>query len=275
MEGEDLGLSSTFPQPPAHHLKFTSANLRLLGLLRDHPARPLSLDKGKQREVLLIDLESQDQNGERIQEPDLPDWDFNELEPPKLDWIEKDETYECFGDVFPVNARVPTIEDMGVPRLIPDDVTNMKPHLLSLLHTYLRTTLLLLGALTRPPSVLAGSEDEQTAPVGAPYVERLEQVGVNMMVGVNGLRGVQAQATLEQIMVDQLQRRRSETADAKRKCAELSNKLASLKALAAEQSALSQTPASVDASSFSTTSPSTIQTIEDREKDMLDLLDSL
>lgn len=87
-------IGSTFPPPPPHHLKFTSHNLRLLALLQaasTSPASPSTDRKGKQREIL-------------ADESDVPEWDLEtELVPPRVDWVEEDGGYECYGAFYPVS----------------------------------------------------------------------------------------------------------------------------------------------------------------------------
>ncbi|KAL7416779.1 MED7 protein-domain-containing protein [Mrakia frigida] len=229
-ESDDLALGSTFPLPPLHHAKFTDHNLRLLALLTSArassssssslPSPSSSSDlKGKQREIL---------KGEE----DIPDWDLEvELKEPRVDWIEEKGEYEVFGATYFIPQRIPDVEGMGVKRLIPADTSDPKPHLLTLLHSLLHTNLLLLSALTNPPPLPPQSEEEEQnyQTVAGPYVARMADIGVNMMAGVNALRGVQARATLEQMMTSQLERRREETKEIKRKCSELAQTLATLR----------------------------------------------
>lgn len=113
-----------------------------------------------------------------------------------------------------VPAKRPTVEGFGVTRLMPDDppgpstrlarspsllnlrspsyiillvhFTDPKAHLQTLLHTLLHTYLIMLKALTRPPPSPLAFE-----PIAKPYVDRMAEVGVNMMAGVNALRETQ------------------------------------------------------------------------------------
>lgn len=93
-EEDNLAFTSTFPPPPPHHAQFTAANLALLALVRAAHPSPSRPDKGKQREALVSAGED---------EAALPEWDLvAELEEPRVDWIEEDGGYECFGDFYPV-----------------------------------------------------------------------------------------------------------------------------------------------------------------------------
>lgn len=89
---------------------------------------------------------------------------------------------------FPLALRPEGLLRLNLP-VLPD----VKPHLITLLHSFLHTNLLLLAAITHPPPPLLSEdyEEQRQQSVAAPYVERMTEIGVNMMAAVNALRGAQ------------------------------------------------------------------------------------
>jgi len=85
MDDDTAELRNPFPSPPSHYTKYTSHNLKLLGLLKERASDDDS--NPNQHEIL------QDQN-------DVPDWPLTQLEKPRVDWIleEPDAFYDVFGD---------------------------------------------------------------------------------------------------------------------------------------------------------------------------------
>jgi hypothetical protein len=99
--------------------------------------------------------------------------------------------------------------------------SDLKAYLQTLLQSHHHTTLLLLRALAHPPPPPPPEFTSQEqfdaynaahgATVAQPYVARLAEIDVNMMVAVNGLRGEQGEMTVEGMMRAQVERRREET----------------------------------------------------------------
>lgn len=93
--------------------------------------------------------------------------------------------------ILQIPAHVPSVVEMGLPALT-DSAAPPAPALRSLLHAYLQTYSSLLHALTKPPPPLPQSQQQaEEWRVGIKEVQRLAEVGVNMIVRVNELRGEQ------------------------------------------------------------------------------------
>jgi mediator of RNA polymerase II transcription subunit 7 len=107
MDEEENELRNPFPSPPSHYTTYTSNNLKLLALLRERAA-DADLNQVNQQEVL-ADLK------------DVPDWPLAQLEPPRVDWILQDGSYEVFGDTWNVNERIPSLGELGGHQLYPAD----------------------------------------------------------------------------------------------------------------------------------------------------------
>lgn len=80
--------TSIFPGPPAFYHRYTSANL-----------------------ALPLDATISDESGEP--QP----FKRSEMEPPNVDWIVEEGNYSVFGETWPVDEKVPTLEEMGVQEM--------------------------------------------------------------------------------------------------------------------------------------------------------------
>ncbi|TNY19331.1 mediator of RNA polymerase II transcription subunit 7 [Rhodotorula diobovata] len=188
--------TAIFPAPPAFYHRYTQRNLALPpdATISDVPGEPRPFSRA-------------------------------DLDPPNVDWIIEDGSYAVFGETWPIDEKLPTLEDMGVAEMFDRDA-DRKTSLQSLLRTLIITYTQLLDALLTPPPSLAHPQPPRSD------VERLTEhmrlVAINMHYLVNELRPVQARETLKAMMRAQIDLRRAKTVAIKQKCAEITSTIATL-----------------------------------------------
>ncbi|KIK70820.1 hypothetical protein GYMLUDRAFT_148414 [Collybiopsis luxurians FD-317 M1] len=176
MDEDDAELRNPFPSPPSHYTKYTSHNLNLLILLKEH----------------------------------VPDWPLTQLEKPRVDWILKDSEpyYDVFGDRWFVKDKIPSLAELGGQQLYPDDPNiDRRPALQTILRSMLVTYSNLTSALLAPPPTVSST----APPEWRKHVEWITVLGQNLMAAANDLRPVQARGNLELMMRRQLELRKEET----------------------------------------------------------------
>ncbi|KAI9638216.1 mediator of RNA polymerase II transcription subunit 7 [Dioszegia hungarica] len=150
------------------------------------------------------------------------------LQPPRVDWIDEEAKWMCFGEALTTAPRIPTPAEIGLPPLTnPSD--SPQESLPPLLHSFLHTMLLLLDTLTNTARNPGELEQKGWAHEGDQYIQHLTNIAATMMVEANQVRSVQAEATLVLLMEKQLQERRAQTAALKSKCEHLSSTLRALR----------------------------------------------
>ncbi|BGP35302.1 hypothetical protein JCM10296v2_007137 [Rhodotorula toruloides] len=179
--------TSIFPGPPAFYHRYTSAHLAL----------PL--------DATISDVPGEPQPFQR-----------SEMEPPNIDWIVEEGNYSVFGETWPVDEKVPTLEEMGVQEMF-DRNADRKQSLQTLLRALLLTYTQLLDCLLAPPPSLAHPlpplPDGRPAPSDPERLtEHMRLIAINMHYLVNELRPVQARETLKAMMRAQIDLRRAKTA---------------------------------------------------------------
>ncbi|GAA5923088.1 hypothetical protein JCM3775_007433 [Rhodotorula graminis] len=188
--------TAIFPAPPAFYHRYTQRNLDLApdATIADVPGEPRPFSRA-------------------------------DLDPPNVDWIVEDGSYAVFGETWPIDEKLPTLQDMGVPEMFDRDA-DRKTSLQSLLRTLLISYTQLLDALLTPPPSLAHPQPPRSD------IERLTEhmqlVAVNMHYLVNELRPVQARETLKAMMRAQIDLRRAKTVAIKQKCAEITATLSTM-----------------------------------------------
>lgn len=80
--------TSFFPAPSPYYARYTTRNLAL----------PL--------DALISDV---------VGEP--APFRREEMEPPNVDWVVEDGSYSVFGETWPIDEKLPTLEDMGVKEM--------------------------------------------------------------------------------------------------------------------------------------------------------------
>ncbi|GAA5979360.1 hypothetical protein JCM11641_005012 [Rhodosporidiobolus odoratus] len=197
--------TSFFPAPSPFYLRYTSQNLALPAdaLVSDVPGEPEPFLRG-------------------------------DMEPPNVDWIVEDGSYSVFGETWPIEEKVPTLEEMGVKEMF-ERGTNRKASLQTLLQTFIVTYTQLLDAILAPPPSLARPRPplpDGSQPPTDPerMTEHLRLIAMNMHYLVNELRPVQARETLKMMMRSQIELRKVKTAAVKQRCATIRSTLSTLHA---------------------------------------------
>ncbi|GAA6055266.1 hypothetical protein JCM3770_001516 [Rhodotorula araucariae] len=190
--------TAIFPAPPAFYHRYTTHNLALPpnASIADVPGEPCPFPRA-------------------------------ELDPPNPDWIIEDGSYAVFGETWPIDEKLPTLEEMGVAEMFDRDA-DRKASLQSLLRALIVTYTRLLDALLTPPPSLVHPQPARSAPER--LTEHMRLIAVNMHYLVNELRPVQARETLKAMMRAQIDLRRAKTAAIKQKCAEITSTLSTVHA---------------------------------------------
>ncbi|WFD44717.1 hypothetical protein MPSI1_003387 [Malassezia psittaci] len=190
----------------------------------------------------------------------LPDIDLLELMPPDVSWIEQDGGYQLFGQRWPIPEATPTLEQLGIPRMFPPDPFDYVEALRTLLRTMLFTYYQLTNDLLQPiqpyeasgggsnPKAASGTESQELSsnhatgekqhedPEAGPitdsvtevsttrlkdHLQHLETTVINFQYLMNQLRPVQASASLETLLEEQVKRREEQTKVLRDKCASI------------------------------------------------------
>ncbi|GAA6021478.1 hypothetical protein JCM10207_005772 [Rhodosporidiobolus poonsookiae] len=197
--------TSFFPAPSPYYLRYTQRNLDLPldATISDVPGEPAPFSR-------------------------------REMEPPNVEWIVEEGSYAVFGETWPIDEKVPTLEEMGVKEMF-ERGADRKSSLQTLLRALLLTYTQLLDALLTPPPSLAHPRPllpDGTLPPTDPerLTEHMRLIAINMHYLVNELRPVQARETLKTMMRSQIDLRRAKTVAIKQKCAEIKSTLSTLHA---------------------------------------------
>ncbi|CAG8585858.1 11159_t:CDS:2 [Paraglomus occultum] len=205
-------VASVFPAPPEYYKRYTNENLALLEKYKEQlRQQQLSVSTEGENDTKLPT---------NIQAPVIPainslrECSVLELEPPPP-IIEGH--YEMFGELWPVEDRLMSLEEQGKEQLYPkgdiDPVVELKKLNQSLISNFID----LLNTLMNQP--------EQSAD----KAKYLETIFVNMKHLLNEFRPHQGRETLRLIMEDQLQKRKEATEQIKKQCADLDQILENVK----------------------------------------------
>ncbi|KAL1670840.1 MED7 protein-domain-containing protein [Schizophyllum commune] len=262
-DGEDAELQNPFPAPPAHYVRYTAHNLKLLALMRERAQADDAADVAKPAEGALVPPLEDPTQAVAAQskllsdQQDLPDFPLCQLEKPRVDWIEEDNTFTVFGETWPIkNTKIMSLAEAGIAQLFPDDPSeDRRPAMLSILRSLLVQYSRLTKAVTIPPP--------RDLPPGAPsesqeMISWMKVLTQNLMATANELRPVQARWNLELMMKRQVELRREETAAIHTKCDEIEARLAALRE--ATQNLQAQSAAQVQQSPTAGSAPSSAVT---------------
>ncbi|EPQ27255.1 uncharacterized protein PFL1_05178 [Pseudozyma flocculosa PF-1] len=241
---------------------------RQTGILRDH-LRQVRARKRRRKLEKADDAHAHDAGGDDVKmqeagfadgdeeaandDEELPDFDLLlELDRPKVEWIEEDGGYTVFGQHWPIPDVTPTLEELGIPTILPPSTTaDRKQQLTTLLQSLLHTYRALTSDLLRPaqpydvwvpaaapdPAAQEGAGQPVQPPMGfwtqsteaKDRLQHIQNVVINMQFLINELRPTQARETLKLMMQMQLQRRREETALIRQRCEQMREKVESIR----------------------------------------------
>lgn len=168
----------------------------------------------------------------------VPDWDILlTMEPPRVDWIEEDGSYTCFGDRWPVEDKLAGLREIGMRQFYPDDCQDRRPAMVTLLRTLLKSYLGLVDVLLEPPQeYLASEQIPNTDQVIQTWrfasqdkAKDINDLSINFMHLLNETRPLQAKEELKNLLRKQLNRRREETELIKMQCKAMRTELAKMR----------------------------------------------
>ncbi|KAK4687660.1 mediator of RNA polymerase II transcription subunit 7, partial [Tremellales sp. Uapishka_1] len=187
--------NTLFPPPPIYYEAFTDANLERYAQLASSSR---SVDVG----AIPKDPDANELNDlSKLKE---------QLEKPRVDWIDNEGKWKVFGQIHTIQPVIPTALSIGLPPYV-DPTEAPQVSLPPLLHSFLHTVLLLVDTLTNTARIPGELEEKGWGHEGDQYIQHLTNLAANMMVAANQLRGVQAEATLVLLMEKQLESRRAQT----------------------------------------------------------------
>jgi len=223
---EPQGISSSFfPPPPAHlYSRYTTRNLNALLRQKERQTGSANDIKGKGTSEEEEPLNDEQEAGKGV------DFDLTELEPPNPEWIVRDGAWNVFGEVWPVEDRIRTLESMNIQQLFPSDPRlDRSEALKSLLNTVLHSYLDLIGLVLRGPPSIRTAEDGGGPSAIQQNLDHIRTVCINMHQLLNELRPAQARETLKLLMRSQIEIRRLKKAEIQETCSRLRSRLADLK----------------------------------------------
>ncbi|KAK4700522.1 mediator of RNA polymerase II transcription subunit 7, partial [Phenoliferia sp. Uapishka_3] len=215
LEGDDDLDTSFFPAPAYFYHRYTTANVAL----------PVS-------------------STEELTVPGAGTFTRADLEPPNPEWVLERGHYSVFGETWPVEEVLQSLEELGVREMFvrgADRTASLQTLLQALILSY---TQLVSSLLEPPPSLPSLPPGEQPPTDPERLVEHIRLITINMHHLVNELRPVQARETLKAMMRAQIDARKAKTVAMRQKCAELTATLASLK-VNLTTSSLAPTPSAV------------------------------
>ncbi|KAI8099618.1 mediator complex, subunit Med7 [Halteromyces radiatus] len=180
MEQQSTG--SAWPEPPKFYRRYTKANLERL----------------KHAQAI------NDYSEEPIKQPHMVDFSLRSLEPPEV----PTDDYVVFDQHWKVQDRLPTLQEQNIKQLFPKDKIDRVAELKRLNRTLLVQFLDLLETLAKNP-------DEY-----GKQIENISIIFINMHHILNEYRPHQAREALRILMEEQLEKKRNQTAQIKRKTQE-------------------------------------------------------
>lgn len=260
LQAQTAGLSALFPSPPSQAALFTRDNVYRLFTLQQ--ARD-DVDKEdfdwensepqerirRQTEILTkaaeavassavelekngddVEMESSDQ--ERKPLPKLlpaPAWDILlEMEPPRVDWIEEDGFYSCFGETWPVEERLAGLKELEMRQFYPDDCSDKRIAMVTLLRTLLKSYLGLIDVILETPQEYPANGQEWRF-VSQDKAKDINDLSINFMHLLNEMRPFQAKEDLRNLLTTQLSRRKEEANLIKLQCKAMREQLAKMR----------------------------------------------
>jgi hypothetical protein len=164
----------------------------------------------------------------------LPAPDFDLLltiEPPRVDWIEEDGFYSCFGETWPVEEKLAGLKELNMRQFYPDDCKDRRAAMTTLLRTLLKSYLELVDVVLEPPQEYLGSDDgmQSWRFVSQDKAKDINDLSINFMHLLNEMRPLQAKEDLCSLLKRQISRRREEADLIKLQCQAMKSELAKLR----------------------------------------------
>lgn len=268
LQAQAAGLSSLFPDPPSQAALYTRDNIHRLFILKQ--ARDAEKDNfdwenrepqeriQQQAEILtraseaasaaelekngddvkMHQTESSDQKKSHEKKSHfpkkllpVPDWDiFLTMEPPRVDWIEEDGFYSCFGETWPVEERLAGLKELEMRQFYPDDCLDKRVAMVTLLRTLLKSFLGLIDVILETPQEYPANGVEWRF-VSQDKAKDINDLSINFMHLLNEMRPLQAKQDLRNLLISQLNRRKEEANLIKLQCKAMREQLAKLRQL--------------------------------------------
>ncbi|CAO0789204.1 unnamed protein product [Mucor circinelloides] len=174
---EQQSTRSAWPDPPNYYKRYTSDNLQLL--------------KQAKRSGIFPE--------QPINKPPVPEFQLEALEPP----LPPTDDYTVFDQKWQINDRLPTLQELGVKQIYPEDSIDRVQELKKLNRSLIVQYLDLLDVLEKNPSEYGK------------HIENISTILLNMHHILNAYRPHQARETLRLLMEHQLTKKRQQTAELK------------------------------------------------------------
>jgi hypothetical protein len=253
-------ITSLFAAPPSQAALYTRENIHRYQVLKEaREADPTSFDWSnaepqqrlhRQAEILRHAADQSEMQDEAMRSGEMkgeggteeervnaeqvtprllpaPDWDvLLTMDPPRVDWIEEDGYYTCFGDRWPVQDKLAGLQEMGMRQFYKDDGQDRRSAMVTLLRTLLKSYLGLVDVLLEPPQEYLASEHNPATDqviqswrfASQDKAKEINDLSINLMHLLNETRPIQAKEELAVLLKKQLTRRREETELIKLQC---------------------------------------------------------
>ena len=258
-EGQGV-IAALFPAPPSQAALYTRDNIHQYSLVKeardeDEASAAFDWDTAEPQERLqrqadiLTRAADEEHGGQGEAESEgreecaqkvwtIPDWDMLQaMEPPRVDWIEQDGSYSCFGETWPVDEKLAGLREMGMRQFYPDDCTDRRAAMVTLLRTLLKAYLSLVDVLLEAPQEYLSSEKVPNTDqvvqtwrfVSQDKAKDINDLSINIMHLLNEMRPLQAKEELRDLVKRQLDRRRDETKLIRLQCQAMRAELARMR----------------------------------------------
>lgn len=255
--------NSLLPPPPSIFNRFTRDNVARFNVLKE--AKENDLKSGEfdwenaepaarlARQKIILESAaavkqagkeefSDDSNKETRSLLPVPTWDILlAMEPPNANWIKEDGYYTCFGDRWPVEESLPSLQEMGMTQIYSTSENEEldRPEILtSLLRTLLKSYLGLIDTVLSPPEAyLSTQNDPNTGAIinqewlftTQDKARQINDISINFMHLLNETRPLQAREQLRDLMRDQLNNRKQEAKLMRLQCQAIRAEIQSIK----------------------------------------------
>ncbi|EPB91006.1 hypothetical protein HMPREF1544_02075 [Mucor circinelloides 1006PhL] len=192
---EQQSTRSAWPDPPNYYKRYTSDNLQLL--------------KQSKRSGIFPE--------QPINKPPVPEFQLEALEPP----LPPTDDYTVFDQKWQINDRLPTLQELGVKQIYPEDSIGKQTQAMDVCQQFDRTTIDRVQELKKlNRSLIVQYLDlldvlEKNPSEYGKHIENISTILLNMHHILNAYRPHQARETLRLLMEHQLAKKRQQTAELK------------------------------------------------------------